>query len=266
MPSSVPAGEGITMKPRFAGATDVGRKRSHNEDRFLVQPEDDLFVVCDGMGGHASGEIASQMAVDELSTFFAQSRDDDEVTWPYKPDRRLSPIENRLAVGIKWANWRVFDASSNDPRLKGMGTTAVGIAVNGETCAIGHVGDSRCYRIRDGRIEQLTRDHSLLEDYKQLAQLTDEEIKNFPHKNIITRALGMKETVQVDTRRESRRPGDLYLLCCDGLSGELEDPQEILQTVQECLPDLDEAVRELIARANRRGGRDNITVVLVELP
>ena len=125
-----------------------------------------------------------------------------------------------------------------------------------------HLGDSRCYRIRDGLIEQLTEDHSLLNDYKKLAQLTADEIKNFPHKNVITRALGMKETVQVDVRTEAVRPGDIYLLCCDGLTGELSD-EEMLRTVLENEDDLDRACRMLIDQANEHGGKDNITVILV---
>jgi PPM family protein phosphatase len=250
------------MKLRFAGATDVGRKRSHNEDRFLVQPEDSLFVVCDGMGGHASGEIASQLAVDEMAQFFKTSSADSEVTWPYKPDRRLSDPEGRLAVSIKWANFQVFDKASTSLQYKGMGTTCVSAYVFDSRIAIAHVGDSRCYRIRDGRIEQMTVDHSLLEEYKKLAQITEEEIKNFPHKNIIVRALGMKETVAVDTRVEDLRAGDTYLLCCDGLSGEMED-SEMLAVVREQGHDLERCSKELIERANRHGGRDNITVVLL---
>jgi protein phosphatase len=250
------------MKLRFAGATDVGRKRTHNEDRYLVQPDDDMYVVCDGMGGHASGEIAAQIAVDKLSEFFKLSRDDDLVTWPYKMDRKLSQAENRLAVGIKWANFNVFEKATTDISFKGMGTTCVGVHFFDGHCAIAHVGDSRCYRIRDGAIEQVTEDHSLINEYKKIAKLSEEEIKNFPHKNIIVRALGMKEAVAVDTRLESLRPGDTYLLCCDGLSGEVEDPG-MLEAVLEAKGDLEKGCRDLIDRANRHGGRDNITVILV---
>jgi protein phosphatase len=251
------------MELRFAGATDVGRKRSHNEDRYLVQPEDRLFAVCDGMGGHASGEIASQIAVDEIGAFFQISRDDDEITWPYKPDKRLTDPENRLAVGIKWANFQIFEKAAGSPQLKGMGTTAVAVAVDSDRIAIAHVGDSRAYRIRNRAIEPVTVDHSLFEEYKRIPQITEEELRNFPHKNVIVRALGMKESVLVDTRVEELLPGDLYLLCCDGLSGELEDPQ-MLEIVNRHDGDLDGCCRELIEKANQAGGRDNITVVLVQ--
>lgn len=252
------------MEIRYAGRTDVGRKRTHNEDRFLVQPDDALFVVCDGMGGHASGEVASQLAVDHISAFFESSRKSPAITWPYKGDRRLSEAENRLVVGIKWANYAVFEKAGSALQFKGMGTTCVSALFEDGGCIIAHVGDSRCYRIRDGRIEQLTEDHSLLNDYKRLAQLTPDEIKNFPHKNIITRALGMKSTVAVDVKREPVRPGDVYLLCCDGLSGEVEAP-DMLRIVSEADGDLDEACATLIDQANRNGGRDNITVVLVRV-
>ena len=251
------------MKLRYAGRTDVGRKRDHNEDNYLILPEDDLFVVCDGMGGHASGEVASQLACDEIASFFKLSRGDREVTWPYKPDKRWKEFEARLAVAVKWANFKVFEKASSAMRFKGMGTTCVSIHMFNGDCAIAHVGDSRCYRIRDGAIEQMTEDHSLLNDYKKLAKLTEEEIKNFPHKNIIVRALGMKEVVQVDTRVEQVRPGDVYLLCCDGLSGEVED-QQMLEIVQAAGGDLEKACADLIDQANRHGGRDNITVILVQ--
>ncbi|NOZ02346.1 MAG: Stp1/IreP family PP2C-type Ser/Thr phosphatase [Deltaproteobacteria bacterium] len=250
------------MKLQHAGLTDVGRKRDHNEDNLLMQPEDRLFVVCDGMGGHASGEVASQIACDRISEFFRNTRDDDEITWPYKEDHRLSEIENRLAVGIKWGNLSVFEKSTSSIKFKGMGTTCVSALFSDSECAVAHVGDSRCYRIRDGGIEQITEDHSLLNDYKKLAQLSPDEIKNFPHKNIITRALGMKPSVQVDTRIDKLAPGDIYLLCCDGLSGELES-EEMLGIVQNANGDLEVACSELINQANEHGGRDNITVILV---
>lgn len=252
------------MELRYAGLTDVGRKRDHNEDNLSLMPENKVFVVCDGMGGHACGEVASQIAIDEIAFFFKHSTASGDATWPYKPDTRLSMPENRLASGIKWANFKVFEMASTSAEKKGMGTTCVAVHLEGDVASIAHVGDSRCYRIRDRAIAQMTTDHSLLEQYKQLARISDEEIKNFPYKNIIVRALGMKETVVVDTRLEQTRPGDCFLLCCDGLSGELDD-DEILDTVLEFKSDLDRCCNELVSRANIKGGRDNITVVLVEV-
>jgi len=251
------------MEFRYAGLTDVGRKRDHNEDNLVMVPENNLFVVCDGMGGHACGEVASQIAIEEISYFFRQSTVSAEATWPYKPDARVSVPENRLIAGIKWANFKVFEMASSSLEKKGMGTTCVALHIENDKVSVAHVGDSRCYRIRGGAISQMTTDHSLLEQYKQLARISDEEIKNFPYKNIIVRALGMKETVAVDTRLEEFMPGDCFLLCCDGLSGELDD-EEILDTYMENRGDLQKCCSELVDRANTKGGRDNITVVLVE--
>jgi len=250
------------MKISHAGLTDVGRKRDHNEDNLLMQPDDGLFVVCDGMGGHACGEVASQLACDKISEFFDLAGNDEDVTWPYKDDKKLSEAENMIAIGIKWANFSVFEKASSSIKHKGMGTTCVSVYFMNSECAIAHVGDSRCYRIRDDEIDQVTEDHSLLNDYKKLAKLTPDEIKNFPHKNIITRALGMKPSVAVETRLEKLRKGDTYLLCCDGLSGEL-DSGDMLEIVLNADGDLDTASRDLVDQANKNGGRDNITVILV---
>jgi len=251
------------MRIRSAGKTDVGRKRSQNEDRYLINEEERLFVVCDGMGGHASGEIAAQLAIDEISAFFALNKKDPEITWRFKENKKLNSFEaQKLEAAIKWANFAVHSKACEAPNYKGMGTTCVAaLLVNGE-CIIGHVGDSRCYRIRDSKIELLTEDHSLLNDYRKLPNVTADDLKNFPHKNVITRALGMKPTVQVDIKTEKVLDGDIYLLCCDGLSGEVSE-EEMLKTVLEAQGDLQKACDELVRKANEHGGRDNITVVLV---
>ncbi len=248
-----------------AGETNVGMKRTHNEDTYSIIEEENLFVVCDGMGGHASGEVASQMAVQTLKTFFKDTREDPEMTWPYKMDRSRRYQENRLITGIKLANLRIHEASKRDSKYHGMGTTIVSVFFVEDGVYLTHVGDSRIYRIREGVIEQITEDHSLLNDYIKMKKLTPEEIKNFPHKNVIVRALGMKESVKVDTFYETPHSGDVYLLCSDGMSGELTDPR--MQEVFDQHPDdLQKACHELIEEANRAGGHDNITVVLVRAP
>ena len=250
------------MKIRYAAKTDVGMKRTHNEDYFSLIEDEQLFIVADGMGGHASGEVASKMAADAVSEFYQRTKDED-ATWPYKMDRQLSYIENRLVCGIKLANYRIFEAAGRDLRYKGMGTTIVAALINGEKIYIAHVGDSRAYRLRNGSIHQITRDHSLLEDYKDAKpDMTDEEQRNFPHKNVITRALGMRDSVQVDIKHEMIQDGDVFLLCSDGLSGMVEDPA-ILQIVQTSA-DLERAVAELVDQANRAGGTDNITALLLQ--
>jgi serine/threonine protein phosphatase PrpC len=251
------------MKIRYAAKTDVGMKRTHNEDYFSLIEDEQLFIVADGMGGHASGEVASKMAAETIGEFYSRTRADEEVTWPYKMDRSLSYIENRLVCAIKLANLRIFETSCRDIRYKGMGTTIVSCLVAGDKAYIGHVGDSRVYRVRDGAIQQMTRDHSLLEDYKEAKpDMTEEEERNFPHKNVITRALGMRETVQVDIRAHQIKSGDLFLLCSDGLSGMVHD-DAILQ-ISLNAKSLERAVAELVDAANRNGGTDNVTTLMLQ--
>lgn len=251
------------MKIRYAAKTDVGMKRTHNEDYFSLIEDEQLFIVADGMGGHASGEVASKMAAETIGEFYQRTREDEEATWPYKMDRSLSYIENRLVCGVKLANLRIFETSSRDLRFKGMGTTLVSSLISGDKIYIGHVGDSRVYRVRDNQIQQLTRDHSLLEDYKEAKpDMTEEEERNFPHKNVITRALGMRETVQVDIRAHQIKSGDVYVLCSDGLSGMIADPQICQITAN--AKSLERAVAELVDAANRNGGTDNVTTLLLQ--
>jgi protein phosphatase len=251
------------MKIRYAAKTDVGMKRTHNEDYFSLIEDEQLFLVADGMGGHASGEVASKMAAETISEFYQRTREDEDVTWPYKMDRSLSYVENRLVCAIKLANLRIFETSCRDIRYKGMGTTIVSTLVVGDKVYVGHVGDSRVYRIRENGINQLTRDHSLLEDYKEAKpDMTEEEERNFPHKNVITRALGMRETVQVDIRAHQIKSGDVYLLCSDGLSGMVPDDQ-ILQITANA-KSLERAVAELVDAANRNGGTDNVTTLMLQ--
>jgi protein phosphatase len=244
-----------------AGETNVGRKRNHNEDNFGIMVEYGLFMVADGMGGHASGEVASKMAVDAMQDFFAQTQDDPERTWPYKMDRSKGYEENRLITGIKLANLRIYETAQREAKKRGMGTTFVGIFTANDGVYVAHVGDSRVYRFREGRLEMLTEDHSLLNDYIKMKRLTPEEIANFPHKNVIVRALGMKDTVKVDTRFEVPQLNDLYVLCSDGLSGPVSD-HEMAQILTEH-QDIQVATSKLIERANENGGPDNVTCVLV---
>ena len=248
------------LRIEVAGETNVGMKRNHNEDNFSILEEGGLYIVADGMGGHASGEVASKMAVDSLREFFSATSQDPERTWPYKMDRSKGYEENRLITGIKLANLRIYESAQRDPGKRGMGTTLVTMFAVEDGVYVAHVGDSRVYRIREGKIEQLTEDHSLLNDYIKMKRLTPEEIANFPHKNVIVRALGMKDTVKVDTRFEQPRLGDVYLLCSDGLSGPVDDPT--MAEVCTTTPDLKTAATKLIEKANANGGPDNITVVL----
>ena len=250
------------MRIRYAAKTDVGMKRNHNEDYFSLIEDEQLFLVADGMGGHASGEVASKMAAEVLQEFYVRTKDD-EATWPYKMDRHLSYVENRLVVGIKMANQRIFQAACKEMKYKGMGTTIVSGQIVGDKFYIAHVGDSRAYRIRGTNIQQMTRDHSLLEDYKDAKpNMSEEEQRKFPHKNVITRALGMRETVQVDVLAHDIQDQDVFLLCSDGLSGMIEDAK-IMELVKGSA-DLELAVSSLVEAANEAGGTDNVTVLALQ--
>jgi protein phosphatase len=244
------------------GETNVGRKRTHNEDNLLVFPERNLFVVADGMGGHACGEVASEMVVSTMRDYFGRAMGDDEATWPGREERGRTESENMLNAGIRWSNYTIWERGHADAKFKNMGTTVVGIHVDDEYVATAHVGDSRCYRLRAGELTQITEDHSLLNDYKKMAVLTPEEEENFPHKNIIVRACGLKEDVVVDIQRERPEPGDIYMLCSDGLSGEVTDPQ-IRDIMMAANGDLKAMTQELIKVACDNGGKDNITAITV---
>jgi serine/threonine protein phosphatase PrpC len=219
-------------------------------------------MVADGMGGHASGGRGEQ-ALDGSHRRVLPALPQPEASWPYRYDPTRSFAENRIVASIRLANERIHDASLRNRSQRGMGTTIVTFHLNGTDGYIAHVGDSRCYRIRNGKIESLTRDHSLLEDWKDARpDLTDEEIRDFPHKNVITRALGMRETVDVDVIKVRIRDLDKFLLCSDGLSGMLADPE--IHEVLHRYTDPEEAVAELIERSNAAGGDDNITAMLIE--
>ncbi len=250
------------MRLNSAGRTHVGMKRAHNEDSLRLFREENLFIVADGMGGHASGEVASQMSVETLAEFFRATAEDDEVTWPYKMDKGRKYEENRVITGVKLSNRKIFESAGRDSKLKGMGTTIVVVLFVNGGVYVGHVGDSRVYRFRSGKLTQLTEDHSLLNDYIKMKNLTPEEIEAFPHKNVIVRALGMKETVQVDVSYEVPEVGDIYMLCSDGLSGMVHDDQ-LARLLSEDETDLDKKCERLIETANENGGTDNITTILI---
>ncbi len=250
---------------RVVGKTDVGQEREHNEDSYGVMENFGLYVVADGMGGHRAGDVASKMAIEAVGDFFTATEKDD-ITWPFHFDPNLPFAVNRLITAIQVANSRIHQASIKNTEHQGMGTTAVGIHIVDE-CRLGHiahVGDSRCYRVRDHNIELLTRDHSLINDYLRAApDLTEEQLAELP-RNVITRALGMQESVVVDVQTQKLEPGDMYILCSDGLNSMLED-DEILEGILTDPDDLDAAASTLIDRANLRGGEDNVTLIIAKI-
>jgi PPM family protein phosphatase len=230
----------------YIGLSHRGRRRRHNEDAYVVQPP--LFAVADGMGGAKAGEVASALAADAVQ----ESGNDGESG------------EARVAALIEEANRRVFRRASEDREASGMGTTMTVALVEGDEVAIGHVGDSRAYLIRDGRLEQLTDDHSLVAELVRSGKLTPEEAETHPQRSVITRALGTEADVDVDTFSVRSAPGDLFLLCSDGLTSMVDD-ETILDAVERNRADLEEAAKALINAANRGGGEDNITVVFFEV-
>jgi protein phosphatase len=252
------------MRAVAAGLTDVGLQRDHNEDSFAILQDHELYIVADGMGGHRAGDVASKLATEAVVDFFRATAAED-FTWPFHFDSRMSEEENRLLTGIKIANRQIVERASRSRECHGMGTTVVGALFSGKKgkMYIGHVGDSRAYRVRGGEIRQMTRDHSLVNDYLlAMPELTEEQKSELP-KNVITRALGMQEHVNVDLQGDDASVGDCYLLCSDGLSGMIEDA-EILEIVSRSA-NIEDACRKLIALANEHGGEDNITAVLVKI-
>jgi protein phosphatase len=256
--------EGPPLRAVAEGLSDVGLQREHNEDSFVVMGEFELYVVADGMGGHRAGDVASKLATETISEFFRQTANDD-VTWPFHFDPNLSEEENRLLTGIRVANRQIYERSTRSREYHGMGTTVVGamFSARRRRIYIGHVGDSRAYRVRDHKIAQLTRDHSLINDYLlAMPDLTEEQRSELP-KNVITRALGMQDQVVVDLSHDIPQPGDVYLLCSDGLSGMVSD--EEINDIISSTPDVKAACQKLIDRANEQGGEDNVTAVLVRI-
>ena len=231
---------------RIGVSTHPGRKRRHNEDAYVIEPP--LFAVADGMGGAKAGEVASGLAAAALK----EGRADGE------------SAEERVTALIQEANSRVFRRANEDRDASGMGTTMTVALVEPDRVVFGHVGDSRAYLIRDGQIEQLTDDHSLVAELVRSGRLTPEEAEAHPQRSVITRAVGTEADVDVDTFSIEPASADLFLICSDGLT-DMVDDQTIIQAVEKHRGNLDEAAKALVGAANRGGGEDNITVVLLEV-
>jgi protein phosphatase len=244
------------------GQTDVGRRRKLNEDNFLVDTETNLFAVCDGMGGHNAGEVASKMAIETLESFIQKSHREKEITWPYGLDVNLSFDGNRIKTALKLANKKVYKAADNREEYTGMGTTAVAALVSEAVMTVGSAGDSRCYLIRDGKLTQLTKDDSWVSAAWAEGILNADEIERHPLKNVITKAVGAKETIEIEVVEHTFQAGDVALICSDGLHSMIPDEQ-IIAAVTPFPPTLQEAATKLIDAANEAGGKDNVSVVLV---
>lgn len=254
----------MPLKVQVSGKTDVGQVRPGNEDYLLIDREHNVFAVCDGMGGHKAGEVASKTAAETIQTVFSEFRDEVHAD----PDLDLSkPVPDRgelLLKGIRLANRAIFNHASRNPDLSGMGTTVVALALEGDLMSVAHVGDSRAYRLDDRELVPLTTDHSWVAEMKKRQEISDEEAVNMVGKNVITRALGVRESVEVDYRLMKVEPGQTYILCSDGLCGFVPD-DEIFPVAYAARRSTDHIVKDLIQLANDRGGQDNVTVIALQI-
>ena len=235
-----------------AAVTDRGRKRPSNEDAFGYSVEDGIYVVCDGMGGAAAGEIASSLAVDEMLRLLADRGENGPVPMPEAAEQAIAA-----------ANSAIYSRAQRNHRLNGMGTTLVALVAQERNLWVLNIGDSRCYRLRRGRLEQLTLDHALVEEQVRLGRMSRSEALRSPLRNVITRALGTQCRVTPDIFGLEAEPGDLYLLCSDGLTREL--PDSVIESLLSKGMMLDEICSNLVNAAKKAGGHDNITCLLVRV-
>jgi PPM family protein phosphatase len=249
-----------------ASASHRGKVRTINEDSFGISADKCLFVVCDGMGGAAAGEVASRIAVDTMlksCATVAETLAKKDTAADVVPGQSESGVPALLRDAVDDANHLVYSQAAHDSRLHGMGTTLVALLAREKSVWVAHVGDSRCYRYRDGVLEQLTRDHSLVDEQVKLGQLTREEADRSPLRNVITRAVGSQRSVSAEISQVEAAPGDLFLLCSDGLTRELPDAR--IEGLLKKATDLDVLCRKFIEAANDAGGRDNITCIVVRV-
>jgi len=248
------------MAIRAAGMTDVGCVRKHNEDSFLAAPELGLYVVADGLGGHAAGEVASRIVVERVAQFVAETTEKDR-TWPLEYDTTLSFDGNRLKVALLLSDQAIADDIRRNPERETMGSTVVACLLSGPKATLAHVGDSRAYILNKEEIRQVTRDHSWVAEQVANGILTPSEARVHPFRNVITQALGNGGDLEIEVQELELGKSDRLLLCSDGLSGMVGDSQ-IWDIVKQS-PDLQTAVEALITVARDNGGEDNITAVLV---
>ncbi len=241
--------------------TDTGMVRSHNEDFVAVSPEHGYVILADGMGGYSAGEVASSIAATVVQEVLEEELPALFKTWTRQSERQLQLL---VQQSVARANSSIIDAAENEPQFQGMGTTVVVGLFQQDRLIIAHVGDSRAYRLRDGELVQITRDHSLLQEQIDAGLITPEAALHSPNKNLITRAVGVDREVDIEVHEHATRAGDIYLLCSDGLSDMLGHA-ELTATLKDFGDDLDSACGTLIQRANTHGGKDNISVILARV-
>ena len=243
--------------------SDVGRKRKGNEDALFLNEHQKLYVVADGMGGHAAGEVASRVAVDAIAEFVELTGGNQEITWPFGLDDSISYEGNRLKTAVRHANSRVLEATRESAEYEGMATTVAAVLVDGDVANLAHVGDSRIYVWSAGEITLLTRDHSWVNEQIENGAISPEQARSHPLRNVVTRALGGRSDLVVDIQSRRMAEGDMLLLCSDGLTTMVPD-DEIARVLGESGGDVADAAQALVGLANERGGEDNITVVLLK--
>jgi serine/threonine protein phosphatase PrpC len=252
------------LRVSSAVATDPGLRRDSNEDSYCVRPDLGLYLVADGMGGHAAGEVASRMAVETIEAFINDTRDADvNRTWPFPYDTTLSLDGNRIKAAFRLANRRVATAIEGDDALRGMATTAVAVLVGTGTPVVAHVGDSRAYMLRDGQLKQLTQDHSWVGEQVRAGMLTEADARRHPWRNVVTRAIAGGDDPEVEVHEVPLQSGDRVVICCDGLSAVVAP--ETFDTIARTQAPLEVVCKTFIAAAIEAGGPDNITVVMADV-
>lgn len=256
------------MKLVCAGLTDVGSTREHNEDDFYLSEADEaLCIVADGMGGHRSGEIASAMAIRAIVDYFRESMGEADGEEIVEDDGTQRPMDEfRLMRAVQEANKAVFQSAADSELYRGMGTTIVAGFFTEKGAYFANIGDSRAYRFRDGELKQQTEDHSLANEYVRMGILQPEDVEHFPYKNVITRACGLTDEVEVDVTFREMEAGDLFILCTDGLTDMIPDRHlvEMLRSA-DLEHGLDDLAQDLVTKANENGGADNITLILARV-
>jgi protein phosphatase len=250
-----------TDKIEFGARSDTGHARQNNEDSLAMSPEMSLFIVSDGMGGLASGEIASRLAVDTVLTHCRQSDANATLALIGERIEGVSQTSNRLASAVRLANQVLQKAARENVAHYGMGATIAAVRCEGDRLSIAHVGDSRAYRLRDNRLEQLTQDHSFVAEQVRQGEMTEREASHSNLQNVLVRALGIDADVEVDVTEDLLLDGDTILLCTDGLTREVSDSQ--IAAVLLGTRDAQEAADHLVDLANESGGRDNITAIVL---
>jgi serine/threonine protein phosphatase PrpC len=249
----------------WAVSSDPGLRRTSNEDSYSTRPDIGLFVVADGMGGHVAGEVASRVAVEAIDAFVQETAGADKNrTWPFPFDPALSLDGNRLKAAFRLANRRIASAIADSHELRGMATTASGVLFGSRDASVAHVGDSRVYVLRDGALDQITHDHSWVEEQVRAGMLTPSAARQHPWRNVVTRALSGGEDPEVDVTEVTPKPGERYLMCTDGLFGVVTDARIAELLGSRDLP-LDGICRALVDSANAAGGPDNITTLVIQI-